>query len=83
MNTNSASRSSQHRSQSLSFSRRRVIWARRPFASRFGKLIGIAVESGRVSVAIYSPFGPRWVPAHHVLAPAEAEVWASYGFDRR
>ncbi|WP_322014919.1 hypothetical protein [Paraburkholderia sp. J12] len=79
----SASRSATlHRRKSPSFSKRLVLWAKEPFVGRFGRYIGIALESHRLSVAIYTPTGPRWVSAALVLDSVEAHAWASYGFRR-
>jgi len=61
---------------------RKVIWASHPFLGRLGTYIGIALEAYRLSVALHTPTGPRWVPAEEALSAAEADAWAASGFNR-
>jgi hypothetical protein len=82
MTTGFAPGSSLRRRQFPAFVKRQVIWARHPFVCRLGRLIGIALESRRLLVAIYTPTGPRWFPAELALDSAEAQAWASFGFHR-
>jgi hypothetical protein len=83
MKQSSASSSKSHRSNFSTTPRRKVIWASQRFRGRFGEYIGIALEAYRLSVAIHTPAGPRWVPANEALSAAEAESWAASGFNRR
>lgn len=83
MKQSSASSRKSRRCNVLTTSRRNVIWASQSFQGRLGTYIGIALEAYRLSVAIYTPVGPRWVPADEALSAAEAESWAVSGFNDR
>ena len=63
--------------------KRQVLWARRYWEGQQGKYIGIALESGRLEVAVQTPDGLRWLPAAEALTTAEAQLWAAIGFRRR
>ncbi|WP_147482471.1 hypothetical protein [Burkholderia pseudomallei] len=80
--SSASSRKSRRRNLSSAPSRK-VIWADSPFLGRFGAYIGIALEAYRLSVAVHTPAGPRWVPADEALSAAEADAWAASGFNRR
>lgn len=82
MQKNSASSSNSPRRNLSTTPSRRVIWARDPFVGRLGKYVGIALEASRLSIAIHTPGGPRWVPADEALSSAEACAWAASGFNR-
>ena len=60
---------------------RKVIWASQPFRGRLGAYVGIALESHRLSVAIHTRAGLRWVPVDDALCAAEADSWAASGFN--
>jgi hypothetical protein len=83
MKQSSASSSKSHRRNLSTTPRRKVIWAGKPFRGRLGAYIGIVLEAYRLSVAIHTPAGPRWVSADEALSAAEAESWAASGFNRR
>lgn len=61
---------------------RKVICASHSFLGCLGTYIGIALEAYRLSVAVHTPAGPRWVPADEALSAAEADAWAASGFNR-
>ncbi|CAJ6186154.1 Uncharacterised protein [Burkholderia pseudomallei] len=83
MKQSSASSSRKSRRRNLSSAPgRKVIWASHPFLGCLGTYIGIALESYRLSVAVHTPAGPRWVPADEALSAAEADAWAASGFNR-
>jgi len=82
MQKSSASSSNSHLRNLSTSPSRRVIWASDPFVGRLGTYIGIALESTRLSVAIHTSAGPRWVPADEALSSAEACAWAASGFNR-
>lgn len=78
----SASSGNPHRRHLSTTPIRRVIWASDPFVGRLGTYVGIALEASRLSVAIHSPSGLRWVPADEALSFTEANAWAALGFKR-
>jgi hypothetical protein len=80
MQKSSASSSNSHRRNLSTTSSRRVIWANDPFVGRLGTYIGIALEASRLSVAIHTSIGPRWVSADEALSSVEADAWAASGF---
>lgn len=59
----------------------RVIWARVPFKTSAGRLVGVRLtESGALEVAVAASPSPRWVPASRVLSEQQAQRWARCGF---
>lgn len=82
MNQSSASSRKSRRSNLPTSPSRKVIWTSTPFRGRLGAYVGIALEAYRLSVAIHTPAGPRWVPGHEALSALEAESWAASGFTR-
>src|SRR5262249_19006817 len=59
--------------------RRKVIWASQPFRGRLGAYIGIALETYRLSVAIHTPAGPRWVPVPEALPSLKPKPRPPFG----
>lgn len=82
MQKSSASPSNSHHRNRSTAPSRRVIWASDPLVGRLGTYIGIVLEASRLSVAIDTPGGLRWVPADEALSSAEACAWAASGFNR-
>jgi hypothetical protein len=64
-------------------SKRTVLWANQPYSGSLGLYIGVAYSAGKLSVAIRTSSGPRWVLAEDALSTAEAEAWARTGFRQR
>ena len=64
--------------------KRKVLWAFRPFVGQIGTYIGIAYEAGALTVAVRTAGGsPRWIKVTDALSEAEAEAWARSGFRRQ
>lgn len=63
--------------------KRTVIWATRAYRGSLGLYVGIAYESGVLTIAVRtSSGGAIWVPANTALTDAEARAWAATGFRR-
>jgi hypothetical protein len=62
--------------------KRTVLWAPTSFQGKLGRYVGIAFEAGKLSVALATESGLRWVPAQEALTDPEASDWASAGFRR-
>jgi hypothetical protein len=57
-----------------------VLWARKPYAGRFGTYVAVRLRDGRLSVAVRHPGFIEWLPAQRALTDREAESWARSGF---
>jgi hypothetical protein len=57
-----------------------VLWARKPYAGRYGLCVAVRLREGRLSVGIRRPGFIEWLPAKRALTEREAESWARSGF---